>query len=552
MKITLTILGLVLSLSLMAQNNIGIGTAAPNPQAILDIESTDKGVLVSRLTTIARNTLGSALTNTEDGMLVYDKDLTSFFYWDGPNLQWVQVGTGSGDNWGTDVVNTSGANLTGDGTAANPLVVTDNDSDPNNEIELPSSANTGQVLSWDGTDWVAQNAAPGADNWGTDVVNTSGANLTGDGTAANPLVVTDNDSDPNNEIQDLSLNTSTNMLSLSNDPSAVNLNSFLDNTDNQNIAGSSFNGVTGNLVVGIQNGSSETIDLSILKGHDWYKGGTSTIPSTILEDIYTYGNVGIGLSQPTELLELSNGGIQLNQQNGIGFGGAYPYESLPTSGDAAKIYFDLVTDFTTNPNNDFLMIEKTDGNNPVPDGGIAFSMIGTGNVRQVPMLIFGDGRVGIGTTAPSTLLQVNGTASKPGGGAWTTTSDRRTKKDITDFSDGLDVLTKINPVTYKYNGLYNTPDNDTNYVGIIAQDVKEVAPYMIGAHQIEKSSDSKVKEEILNYDGGTYMLYILVNSVKEQQQYIKNLEKRLLEEQLKNSKEMEALKAEINQLKVSQ
>ncbi len=552
MKITLTILGLVLSLSLMAQNNIGIGTAAPNPQAILDIESTDKGVLVSRLTTIARNTLGSALTNTEDGMLVYDKDLTSFFYWDGPNLQWVKVGTGSGDNWGTDVVNTSGANLTGDGTAANPLVVTDNDSDPNNEIELPSSANTGQVLSWDGTDWVAQNAAPGADNWGTDVVNTSGANLTGDGTAANPLVVTDNDSDPNNEIQDLSLNTSTNMLSLSNDPSAVNLNSFLDNTDNQNIAGSSFNGVTGNLVVGIQNGSSETIDLSILKGHDWYKGGTSTIPSTILEDIYTYGNVGIGLSQPTELLELSNGGIQLNQQNGIGFGGAYPYESLPTSGDAAKIYFDLVTDFTTNPNNDFLMIEKTDGNNPVPDGGIAFSMIGTGNVRQVPMLIFGDGRVGIGTTAPSTLLQVNGTASKPGGGAWTTTSDRRTKKDITDFSDGLDVLTKINPVTYKYNGLYNTPDNDTNYVGIIAQDVKEVAPYMIGAHQIEKSSDSKVKEEILNYDGGTYMLYILVNSVKEQQQHIKNLEKRLLEEQLKNSKEMEALKAEINQLKVSQ
>ncbi|MCT4581148.1 MAG: hypothetical protein N4A35_06995, partial [Flavobacteriales bacterium] len=109
MKKIIVSLSVFTSLNVIAQNNVGIGTLNPNPQAVLEIESSDKGVLISRLTTTARNTLGTALTNAEDGMLVYDKDLTTFFYWDGPNLQWVQVGSGSGDNWGTQVVQTAGA-----------------------------------------------------------------------------------------------------------------------------------------------------------------------------------------------------------------------------------------------------------------------------------------------------------------------------------------------------------------------------------------------------------------------------------------------------------
>ncbi|MCT4581398.1 MAG: hypothetical protein N4A35_08285, partial [Flavobacteriales bacterium] len=170
MKYIFISISLLTSLNFFAQNNVGIGTLNPNPQAVLEIESSDKGVLISRLTTTARNTLGTALTNAENGMLVYDKDLTTFFYWDGPNLQWVQVGSGTGDNWGTQVVQTAGANISGDGTVGNPLTVTDNDNDPNNEIELPATANNGEVLTWDGTNWVPQAAPSGADNWGTAVV----------------------------------------------------------------------------------------------------------------------------------------------------------------------------------------------------------------------------------------------------------------------------------------------------------------------------------------------------------------------------------------------
>ncbi len=95
MKETLLIASLFASFALWGQSNVGIGTTSPNAQAVLDVESSDKGILISRLTTVARMALGTALTAAEDGMLVYDKDLTSFFFWDGMNLQWSRVGTGA-------------------------------------------------------------------------------------------------------------------------------------------------------------------------------------------------------------------------------------------------------------------------------------------------------------------------------------------------------------------------------------------------------------------------------------------------------------------------
>ncbi len=64
----------------------------------------------------------------------------------------------------------------------------DADNDPTNEIELPATATNGQVLTWNGTAWVAQNAGSGADNWGSQVV-TSNTSLSGDGTSGNPLAV---------------------------------------------------------------------------------------------------------------------------------------------------------------------------------------------------------------------------------------------------------------------------------------------------------------------------------------------------------------------------
>lgn len=70
-----------------AQNNVGIGTGTPHQSAILDIESSDKGVLVPRMTSTQR----AAIAMPADGLLVYDTDSNSFWYYSGSN--WKNIST---------------------------------------------------------------------------------------------------------------------------------------------------------------------------------------------------------------------------------------------------------------------------------------------------------------------------------------------------------------------------------------------------------------------------------------------------------------------------
>ncbi|RYF53868.1 MAG: hypothetical protein EOO39_40170, partial [Cytophagaceae bacterium] len=77
-------------------------------------------------------------------------------------------------------------------------------------------------------------------------------------------------------------------------------------------------------------------------------------------------------------------------------------------------------------------------------------------------------------------LTLNGTtASKAGGGAWTATSDSRLKKEVKQFKDGLAQVLGINPVKYHYNELSGY-DTSKEFVGVIAQELQKVAPYMVG------------------------------------------------------------------------
>jgi len=92
------------------------------------------------------------------------------------------------------------------------------------------------------------------------------------------------------------------------------------------------------------------------------------------------------------------------------------------------------------------------------------------------------GNFGIGTATPDQRFSVNGNASKIGGGTWATFSDERVKTDITPFVDGLDLLMKLKPVTYKYNEKSGYSDLNKTFVGFIAQDVEKVAPYMVSTY----------------------------------------------------------------------
>lgn len=94
--LVLAITLLVAITTLQAQENVGIGTATPNANAILDLTSTEMGFLTPRMTTLQRVAIfPSGLT--DEGLLVYDTDFDQFFYWDGALWNGFPDPAGDGD-----------------------------------------------------------------------------------------------------------------------------------------------------------------------------------------------------------------------------------------------------------------------------------------------------------------------------------------------------------------------------------------------------------------------------------------------------------------------
>lgn len=79
-----------------AQNNVGIGTTTPDSNAILEVSSQDKGLLIPRLSTAQRLGLAdppsTLLPQSSQGLMVYDIDLDQFCYWNGASSDWDCIG----------------------------------------------------------------------------------------------------------------------------------------------------------------------------------------------------------------------------------------------------------------------------------------------------------------------------------------------------------------------------------------------------------------------------------------------------------------------------
>jgi hypothetical protein len=97
-------------------------------------------------------------------------------------------------------------------------------------------------------------------------------------------------------------------------------------------------------------------------------------------------------------------------------------------------------------------------------------------------------------------------------GTWSAISDKRLKEDIAPYERGLEALLRIEPVSFRYNGLGGLLQDEVHY-GLIADDVAEVMPEICGERMmaLEEGSDEVA---IKTVDPGR-LIYALMNSIKE-------------------------------------
>ncbi len=78
---------LLLTMSLHAQDNVGIGTNTPDASAILELLSSNKGLLVPRMNTAGMN----AIASPENSLLIYNTDSMCYFFYRQPTTSWVSM-----------------------------------------------------------------------------------------------------------------------------------------------------------------------------------------------------------------------------------------------------------------------------------------------------------------------------------------------------------------------------------------------------------------------------------------------------------------------------
>mgnify|MGYP000201925366 CR=1 FL=1 len=216
--------------------------------------------------------------------------------------------------------------------------------------------------------------------------------------------------------------------------------------------------------------------------------------------------IGIGTGSPLAKLQVSGGKImpQVGPSGGIEF----PTNAFGGAGDVAYIrYISQVGEDATlriGCENDW-------------DDDISFFQKGADR------MVVHNGRVGIGTTTPAYQLDLSqNSAGKPTSSAWIVTSDQRLKKDIKPYLGGLEDLMRINPVWFTYNGKAGMPQETG--VGIIAQELQKIAPYMVNTWQYKEENGSTT--DYLGVDNGA-MTYMLINAVQEQQEVIESQDQEL-------------------------
>ena len=242
------------------------------------------------------------------------------------------------------------------------------------------------------------------------------------------------------------------------------------------------------------------------------------------------GRLGIGEANPADLLHVSGGDLRIGEVNPNNTG-AFP-------GFGRRLYFSGGPSgalYNSDNSDPIWMVRYNDAQ----DNSELRLNLGDNCGSPNDAFVIQTGGAGCPANTVYFRMDLIGNAYRPGGGAWLALSDRRLKEDIADYEAGLSTLQRIRPVTYRYNGLADTPQDGRSYVGVIAQEIQEAMPEVVHSYG-----------DYLSVDPSAFT-YVLINSVQEQQEQIEALsaDKSALEAEMEGLlQRMESLEAQIGQL----
>ncbi len=414
--------------------NVGIG-ASPDSSALLDVSSTSKGVLIPRValtgtgdvTTISGAATSLQVYNTATAGVSPNNVIPGFYYWNG--TKWISLSGGSGGkDW--SILGNAGT------TSTNFLGTTDNVSlrfrtNNTQNMIVDSLGNVGIGVSLP-TEKLDVNGAIRANNhltnlpWYNFGMLPEGPWVPGYIKLVTPI--------GDHEDNMFSIKIKGYRYGIGGAPIEIRCGGYAYSTSGFISTGCYTEGTNDPVGMGVESGkvvitigsgagtwyfdnfTAEYSGWLKKESEDFQWGWVHNTPPAFANRNNVFVNdeagiitatdkIGIGTETPSEKLEIKGGGIQLNDTMGIAFQGEIPYRANSNGNDAAKIYYD---DNFLGVNQDALIIEKTDGNQTNPDGGIVFVNKGSDNIRDVAMTIRGSGNVGIGTTTPSATLDLKG------------------------------------------------------------------------------------------------------------------------------------------------
>ena len=415
-------------MSYQAFAQVGIGTQTPDNSAILELFSTEKGLLIPRMNSTQR----LAIVNPANGLLVYDENLSKIYFFDGTG--WNELGQegpkgDQGDPGNPGVDGANGANGVNGQDGVGITSIVDNGNGTFTVNYTDGSNDSFSVPVGGGTGWEL------AGNSGTD-----------------PLT------------------------------------EFLGTTDAQDLVFKTENierlrikqGNASGGYVGV-NTNNPTARLDVMGGasstdHALVVQNNSQTNLSVRDDGHVFVNheLGIGTQEPEDALHIQKGvnAKMILEATAANIGRRLEIGTSFTGVGASTSFFRM-----SNPLQD-LIIRTNNGTDAErfrfkDDGSLILgqSAIGLSPVPGNRLTVYGNAHVDGNITASGTI----------------TPSDGRFKKNIKNVNEGLDVIQGLRPGTYRWKNSYTAgkgmQEDKKNY-GFISQEVEKVFPETVTQQEV--------------------------------------------------------------------